>query len=233
MGLWDSLIDALVWKSLAKLSLRLLLFSRQVVSYSLWPHGLQPARLLCPRDFPGKNTGVGCHFLLQGIFLTLGRNLHPLHGQEDSLPLSLQGSPKLALGGIIISFCITLFLLFTQHQLWSDSSFSHSFLLISFNLCDPMDCNPPGSSVHGILQARILEWVAIPFSRSSFWPRDRTWVSYIISRFFTIWAIRRVHASSKIVLNNPCLLEFTSLCVPLPLSVGLIDWLLMNRIWQN
>jgi len=40
----------------------------------LWPHGLQPARLLCPWDFPGKNIGVGCHSLLQGIFLTQGLN---------------------------------------------------------------------------------------------------------------------------------------------------------------
>ena len=46
-------------------------------------------------------------------------------------------------------------------------------------LCDPVDCSLPGSSVHGILQARILEWVAIPFSRGSFWPRDRTPVSCI------------------------------------------------------
>ena len=46
-------------------------------------------------------------------------------------------------------------------------------------LCDPTDCNPPGSSVHGIFQARILEWVAISFSRGSSWPRDRTWVSHI------------------------------------------------------
>ena len=38
--------------------------------------------------------------------------------------------------------------------------------------CDPMDCSPPGSSVHGILQARILEWVAMPSSRRSSWPRD-------------------------------------------------------------
>ena len=44
-------------------------------------------------------------------------------------------------------------------------------------LCDPMDCSPSGSSVHGILQARILEWVAISFSRGSFQPRDWTWVS--------------------------------------------------------
>ena len=53
-------------------------------------------------------------------------------------------------------------------------------------LCNPMDCSPPGSSIHGILQARGLEWVAIVFSRGSFWPRDRTWVSHIIGR---LWAL--------------------------------------------
>ena len=45
-------------------------------------------------------------------------------------------------------------------------------------LCDPMDCSPPGSSAHGILQAKILEWVVTPSSRGSSWPRDRTRVSY-------------------------------------------------------
>ena len=54
-------------------------------------------------------------------------------------------------------------------------------------LCDPMDCSPPGSSVHGILQARMLEGVAIPFSRGSSPPRDWTQVSHIAGRFFTIW----------------------------------------------
>ena len=48
----------------------------------------------------------------------------------------------------------------------------------------PMDCSPPGSSVHGILQARILEWAAISFSRGSSWPRDWTWVSRIIGQIF-------------------------------------------------
>ena len=48
-----------------------------VVSNSLWPHGLQPTKLLCPQNFPGKNTGAGCHFLLQGIFPTQGSNLSP------------------------------------------------------------------------------------------------------------------------------------------------------------
>ena len=57
-------------------------------------------------------------------------------------------------------------------------------------LCDPMDCSPPGSSVHGILSARILEWVAIPFSRGSSQARDQTQVSCNASRFFTIWATR-------------------------------------------
>ena len=54
-------------------------FSRSVMSSSLWPHGLEPSRLLCPWDFPGKNTGMGGHFLLQGIFPTQGSNLHLLH----------------------------------------------------------------------------------------------------------------------------------------------------------
>jgi len=56
------------------------------------------------------------------------------------------------------------------------------------NLCDPIDCIPPGSSVHGILQARILAWIAIPFFKGSSWPRDRMWVSCIAGRFFTVWA---------------------------------------------
>ena len=60
-------------------------------------------------------------------------------------------------------------------------------------LCDPKDCSLPGSSVHGILQARILEWVAIHFSRGSSQPRDWTWVSCIAGRFFTVWAIEKPH----------------------------------------
>ena len=46
-------------------------------------------------------------------------------------------------------------------------------------LCDPMDCSLPDSSIHGIFQARVLEWGAISFSRGPFWPRDQTWVSQI------------------------------------------------------
>ena len=64
--------------------------SHPIVPDSLWPHGLQPARLLCPWNFPGMNTGLGCHFLFQGIFPTQGSYchlLHLLHWQADSLPL--------------------------------------------------------------------------------------------------------------------------------------------------
>ena len=57
-------------------------------------------------------------------------------------------------------------------------------------LCDPVDCSLPGFSVHGILQARILERVAIPFSKGSSWPRDRTQVSCFAGGFFTIWATK-------------------------------------------
>ena len=63
------------------------------MSDSLGTHGLQPSRLLRPWDFPGKNTGVGFHFLLQGIFKTQGSNLLLQHWQEDSLPLSHWASP--------------------------------------------------------------------------------------------------------------------------------------------
>ena len=57
-------------------------------------------------------------------------------------------------------------------------------------LCNPMDCSPPGSSTHGILQTRILEWVAISFSRGSSQHRDRTQVSFIVGRLFTLWGTR-------------------------------------------
>ena len=57
-------------------------------------------------------------------------------------------------------------------------------------LCDPMNCSLPGSSVHGIFQAIVLEWIAISFSRGSSWPRDQTQVSCIVDRRFTVWATR-------------------------------------------
>ena len=73
-------------------------------------------------------------------------------------------------------------------------------------LCDPVDCGPPGSSIHGILQARILEWVAISFSRGSSRPRDRTRMSRIAGRRFNLWATREAPKNTlkKYILKFKC-----------------------------
>ena len=60
-------------------------------------------------------------------------------------------------------------------------------------LCDPMDCSLPGFSIHGIFQGRVLDLVAFSFSRGSSQPRDRTQVSHIVGRCFTLWATREAH----------------------------------------
>ena len=67
-------------------------------------------------------------------------------------------------------------------------------------LCDPIDCSLPGSSIHGIFLARVLEWVAISFSREFSQPRDWTWVSHIAGRRFTVWATREAQTPSR---NTP------------------------------
>ena len=69
-------------------------------------------------------------------------------------------------------------------------------------MCDSlqMDCSLPGSYIHGILWARILEWEAISFSRESPWPRDWTWVSCIAGRCFAIWATKEEHNHKNIII---------------------------------
>ena len=83
-------------------------------------------------------------------------------------------------------------------------------------LCNPIDCSLPGSFVHGILQARILEWVAIPFSRGSFWPKAWTQVFCTASRFFTIWATRedlcKCTVCFLLVVGTPFLQHNPSIC---------------------
>ena len=110
----------------------------------LCPHGLEPNRLLYRPAFPGTNTRVGCQSLLQGIFLTRGLDPRLLHRQADSLPPSHQRSPHIhcCFCGSVAQSCPTL--------------------------CGPVDCSLPGSSVHGLLQARVLEWFAMPSSSGSF-----------------------------------------------------------------
>ena len=82
-------------------------------------------------------------------------------------------------------------------------SLSHILLF-----CNPMNCSPPGSSVHGISQARIQEWVAISFSRRSSWLRDHTWVSCLAGGFFTTEPTGKSLPYFLIqwdILNSPCL----------------------------
>ena len=78
-------------------------------------------------------------------------------------------------------------------------------------LCDPMDCSQPGSSVHGIHQARVLEWVAIPFSRGFSQSRDQIQGSHIASGFFIIWATREAQRrlSAKELVFQIVVLEKT------------------------
>ena len=132
------------------------------MSDSLRPHGLQPIRLLRPWDFPGKSTGLGCHCLLRKsslllLLLLLSRFSHvrlcatpetATHQAPLSLGFSRQ-EPGVGCHGRLQCMKVK-----------SESEVAQSCLTLS----DPMDCSPPSSSIHGIFQARVLEWVAIAFS---------------------------------------------------------------------
>ena len=84
-----------------------------------------------------------------------------------------------------------------------------NWLQSSLILCDPMDCSLPGSSVHRILQARIMEWVAIPFSKGSSRPRDQT-LFCIAGRFFTTWATKEASPTKKYSYSPANVLPFST-----------------------
>ena len=80
--------------------------------------------------------------------------------------------------------------------------------------CNPMDCSPPVSSIRGILQARILEWVAIRFPRGSSWPRDQSPISYIAGRFFSVEPLGKPifnHVANTFLVINRTLPSYTIL----------------------
>ena len=90
-------------------------------------------------------------------------------------------------------------------------------------LCDPMDCSLPGSSVHGIFQAVVLEWIAISFSKGSSQPRDRTQVSCIVDRHFTVWPTgKSIYFSAKmgIIMVPTSATQVVLLGKNLPASAG-------------
>ena len=130
-------------------------------SHSVVSDSLRPYGLYSPWNSPGQKTGVGSLSLLQGIFPTQGLNPGLPHCRQILYRLSHKGSP------------------------WSESE-------CEVTQSCPVICDPilSGSSIHGIFQARVLDWAAISFSRGSFQPRDWTQVFYIEGRRFTVWATR-------------------------------------------
>ena len=78
--------------------------------------------------------------------------------------------------------------------MWHSKVFFFLVTQSYLTLCNPMDCSLSGSSVHGIFQAWVLEWVAVSFSRGSSQPRDQTRVSHVVGRCFTVWATREIHS---------------------------------------
>ena len=141
------------------------------MSDSVRRHRRQPSRLRRPWDSPVKNTGVGCHFLLQCMKVKsqseVSQSCPTLSDPMDCSPpgYSVHGifqARVLEWGAITFSMCPTLY--------------------------DPIDCSLLGFSIYRIFQARILEWVAISFCRGSSQHRNQTWVFHIAGRHFTIEA---------------------------------------------
>ena len=163
------------------------------MSNSLQPHRRQPTRLPHPWDSPGKNTGVGCHFLLQCMKVKSESEVAqsfptPSDRMDCSLPAppsmgfsrqeywSGVPSPSPSYGLLRANYSI-----FGKKHISSNSHNSPVRLALKvkvlaaqscLTLCNPMDYSPPSSSVYGIFQTRILGRVAIPFSRGSSRPRD-------------------------------------------------------------
>ena len=155
-------------------------WSRSVVSDPQRPHGLQPSRLLRPWDFPGKSTVVGQHKetnYCNIIFAIVKEKIKCHRFKKKLLCQFLSNMDAFIIQNRIVMhfFCL---LKASVHSL--EGQCMHAKSLHSCpTLCDPMDCSPPGSSVHEVLQARILEWVPMPSFRESSRPRDQTCVSYI------------------------------------------------------
>ena len=134
------------------------------MSDSVQPHRRQPTRLPHPWDSPGKNTGVGCHFLLQWM--------------------------KVKSESEVVQSCLTL--------------------------SNPMDCSLPGSSVHGVYQARVLEWVAIVSLTEGIW---KSWMK---------WRTRHVHVCWKSGELDLCLILLSSIS-----EEWYVNWVLfLSILWK-
>ena len=134
------------------------------MSDSVRPHRRQPTGLCCPWDYPGKNTGVGCHFLLQCMKVKSESEVAQLcRLLATPWTAAYQAPPSMG---------------FSRQEYWSGLPLPspHPYIVLlgaakSLQSCatlwNPIDSSPLGSAVPGIFQARVLEWVAISFSRGS------------------------------------------------------------------
>ena len=120
------------------------------MSDSVRPHRQQPTRLPHPWDSPGKNTGVGCHFLLQCM--------------------------KVKNESEVAQSCSTL--------------------------RDPMDCSPPGSSIHGIFQARVLEWGAIASSKTVCWIIKQVLINYMLDHKTSLGKFQGSKSAQNILFEH-------------------------------
>ena len=142
----------------------------------------------CPQSFPGSGS-----FPMSQLFASGGQSIWA-SASVSVQPMNIQGWFPL---GLTVSSCsprdcqhyrvLGRIPSVIQSALIEKKSEGVSCSVVS-NCCNPVDCSMSGSSVHEILQARILEWVAISFSRGSSWPRDLTWVSCIVCGSFAVWA---------------------------------------------
>ena len=126
----------------------------------------------CPQSFPASG-----FFQMSQLFASGGQSTG-VSASTSVLPMNIQGWFPLGWTGLVSSQSKGLSSILTRK--WGEVA------QLCPTLCDPMDCNLPGSSVHGIFQARVLEWVAISFSRGSFWLRDWTQVSHIAGRLYRL-----------------------------------------------
>ena len=155
------------------------IFTFQLFFLPWWCSLTQSGPTLCsPMDYslPGSSVyGIFRARILEWVAISYSRGSSRPGSNQRLLPWHTDSLPLVPPGKLLLSPGVAQFgqeaTLVTQ---------------LCLTLCDPLECSPPGSSVHGLLQARILEWVAIPFPRGSSRPRDQTQVSHSASRFFTI-----------------------------------------------
>ena len=144
-----------------------------------------------------------CPFPIKSLALSAHVSPWMIHFRVlDKSPLSGPGRGPPSCSNIIFNMLMTQGIYIIMSTILNINEWVSEVAQSCPTLCDPMDCSIPGSSVHGIFQAKVLEWVAISFSRGSSWPRDWTLVSHIAGRRFTVWATREALSICWIGCNS-------------------------------